>query len=168
MTDLSAIPPRPQRDDTETKRLAIKRVLSDVMEWLKQPGRWSDAVEGDLMKCFHEDAFHLCKQLECVGWKPDTKLVAILAKISLDRTHSELMRDWVAANEIEVPFYIGDRVATASIKAGVVTDILFEVAQVAVLPEIEGETRLAGTGGYHIDFEKCVPIKGTIGEAVTA
>ena len=73
---------------------------------------------------------------------------------------------WVIQHGVEVPFRVGNRVCTPTIRAGTVKDIDRGTAQIAVL--IDDDRDNGHDYRRLINFEDAIPILGTIGEAAPA
>ena len=165
MTETAKIPPRPKYHDPVVVERAVERLLKPVQEWVDLRAQFQPKdLKSQLTDCIHNNGYEYAKELEeCYGWEPNGELGACLDEMDIHEAHRQVVWSWVISNGVKVPFQIGNRVCTPTIRAGTVKDIDRGTAQLAVLTD---EDRDSGNDYRHlINFEDAIPILGTIGEA---
>lgn len=168
MTEIAKIPPRPKYHDPVVVERAVEEILVPVQQWVDLRAQFQPKdLKAQLADCIHNNGYEYAKELEeRYGWEPNATLVACLDKMDIHEAHRQVVWAWVISSGIKVPFQIGNRVCTPTIRAGTVKDIDRGTAQIAVLTD---EDRDSGNDYRHlINFEDAIPILGTIGEAAPA
>ena len=168
MTEIAKIPPRPKYHDAVVVDRAVERLLRDVQEWINGRAQFQPKdLKSQLTDCIHNNGYEYAKELEeRYGWEPDSALVECLDRLDIHSAHQNVVRAWVTLYNVKIPFNIGDRVCTPTIRAGTVKDFDRSTAQLAVQSD---ESRDEGKDYRSlIDFEDAIPIIGTIGEAAPA
>ena len=168
MTEIAKIPPRPKYHDAVVVDRAVERLLRDVQEWINGRAQFQPKdLKSQLTDCIHNNGYEYAKELEeRYGWEPDSALVECLDTLDIQSAHQNVVRAWVTLYNVKIPFNIGDRVCTPTIRAGTVKDFDRSTAQLAVQSD---ESRDEGKDYRSlIDFEDAIPIIGTIGEAAPA
>ena len=168
MTEIAKIPPRPKYHDAVVVDRAVERLLRDVQEWINGRAQFQPKdLKSQLTDCIHNNGYEYAKELEeRYGWEPDSALVECLDTLDIQSAHQNVVRAWVTLYNVKIPFNIGDRVCTPTIRAGTVKDFDRSTAQLAVQSD---ENRDEGKDYRSlIDFEDAIPIIGTIGEAAPA
>ncbi|MBP2564605.1 hypothetical protein J2766_001164 [Agrobacterium tumefaciens] len=168
MTEIVKIPPRPKYHDAVVVERAVERLVKPVQEWIDLRAQFQPKdLKSQLTDCIHNNGYEYAKELEeRYGWEPDSALVECLDTLDIQSAHQNVVRAWVTLYNVKIPFNIGDRVCTPTIRAGTVKDFDRSTAQLAVQSD---ENRDEGKD-YRtlIDFEDAIPILGTIGEAAPA
>jgi len=168
MTEIVKIPPRPKYHDAVVVERAVERLLKPVQHWIDVRAQFQPKdLKAQLTDCIHNNGYEYAKELEeRHGWEPDSALVECLDTLDIQSAHQHVVRAWVTLYSVKIPFNIGDRVCTPTLRAGTVKDIDRGTAQLAVLSD---EDRDAGKD-YRtlIDFEDAIPIIGAIGDAAPA
>ncbi len=168
MTEIAKIPPRPKYHDPVVVERAVERLVKPVQEWIDLRAQFQPKdLKSQLTDCIHNNGYEYAKELEeRYGWEPDSALVECLDGLDIHSAHQNVVRAWVTLYSVKIPFNIGDRVCTPTLRAGTVKDFDRSTAQLAVQSD---ENRDEGKD-YRtlIDFEDAIPIIGTIGEAAPA
>jgi len=168
MTEIVKIPPRPKYHDAVVVGRAVERLLKPVQEWIDLRAQFQPKdLKSQLTDCIDNNGYGYAKELEKrYGWEPDSALVECLDRLDIHSAHQHVVRAWVTLYSVKIPFNIGDRVCTPTLRAGTVKDFDRSTAQLAVQSD---ENRDEGKD-YRtlIDFEDAIPILGTIGEAASA
>lgn len=168
----NSIPPRPHRSDEAVRLLAAAGCLQKTAG--RELHKWSrlNGIEVDtktLADSYSEDGFTFARNLQDkAGWPADTALVAVLqamAKIQLDGAMIAATAEWVRANNVMVPFKIGDRVSLPWCNKGKIVDIQHRLAVVQVQPD-EMPDLWDGLvqSGWRVGAEVALPLATTIGE----
>ncbi len=168
MTEAVKIPPRPRYHDAVVIERAVERLLKPVQEWIDLRAQFQPKdLKSQLTDCIHNNGYEYAKGLEeRYGWEPDSGLVERLDWLDIQSAHQNVVRAWVTLYNVKIPFNIGDRVCTPTLRAGTVKDFDRSTAQLAVQSD---EDRDNGKDYRSlIDFEDAIPIIGTIGEAAPA
>lgn len=113
---LGHTPARPSFNDPAVVRAACEAMLPEVMNWTEQAPTVALKAETleDLVRHFDLDGYRFARGLDNYrSWASDSALVDILdsAYIHASRAHTALVKEWVIANDVTVPFSIGDRVS---------------------------------------------------------
>lgn len=168
MTEKIIIPPRPKYHDAVVVERAVERLVKPVQEWIDLRAQFQPKdLKSQLTDCIHNNGYEYAKELEeRYGWEPDSDLVELLDRLDIQSAHQHVVRAWVTLYSVKIPFNIGDRVCTPTLRAGTVKDYDLSTAQLAVQSD---ENRDEGKD-YRtlINFEDAIPIIGTIGEAAPA
>lgn len=168
MTEIAKIPPRPKYHDAVVVERAVERLLKPVQEWIDLRAQFQPKdLKSQLTDCIDNNGYEYAKELEeRYGWEPDSALVECLDRLDIHSAHQHVVWAWVTLYNVKIPFKIGDRVCTPTLRAGTVKDFDRSTAQLAVQSD---ENRDEGKD-YRtlIDFEEAIPILGTIGEAAPA
>ena len=168
MTEIAKIPPRPKYHDPVVVERAVERLVKPVQEWIDLRAQFQPKdLKSQLTDCIHNNGYEYAKELEeRYGWEPDSALVECLDRLDIHSAHQNVVRAWVTLYSVKIPFNIGDRVCTPTLRAGTVKDFDRSTAQLAVQSD---ENRDEGKD-YRtlIDFEDAIPIIGTIGDAAPA
>lgn len=168
MTETVKIPPRPRYHDTVVRERAVERLLKPVQEWidLRAQVHPKDLKE-ELTNCIHSNGYEYARELEeRYGWEPDAALVECLGMLDIHAAHQNVVRAWVTLYNVKIPFKIGDRVCSPTLRAGTVKDFERSTARLVVQSD---EDRDSGIDRLHlIDFEDAILIVGTIGETAPA
>jgi len=168
MTEIVKIPPRPKYHDAVVVERAVERLLKPVQEWIDLRAQFQPKdLKSQLTDCIDNNGYGYAKELEeRYGWEPDSALVECLDMLDIHGAHQQVVRAWVTLYNVKIPFNVGDRVCTPTLRAGTVKDFDRSTAQLAVQSD---ENRDEGKD-YRtlIDFEEAIPIIGTIGEAAPA
>ncbi|MBS0258339.1 MAG: hypothetical protein JSR13_11575 [Proteobacteria bacterium] len=168
MTEIAKIPPRPKYHDAVVVERAVERLVKPVQEWIDLRAQFQPKdLKSQLTDCIHNNGYEYAKELEeRYGWEPDSALVEFLDRLDIQSAHQHVVRAWVTLYSVKIPFNIGDRVCTPTLRAGTVKDFDLSTAQLAVQSD---ENRDEGKD-YRtlINFEDAIPILGTIGEAAPA
>lgn len=168
LTGAVTIPPRPKYHDPVVVERAVEEILVRVQQWISIRAQFQPKdLKAHLTDCIHNNGYEYAKELEeRYGWEPNGDLVACLDTLDIHDAHRKVVRAWVTLYNIKIPFKIGDRVCTPTIRAGTVKDFDRSTAQLAVQSD---ENRDEGKD-YRalVDFEDAIPIVGAIGEAVPA
>jgi hypothetical protein len=157
-------PPRPSRTAETIYCDVARKLLPEVMDWLKQDGsrhdeaRVLDDLAEAIENCDERDGYHIARYLERKGWACDFELCEMLdrADYLVYLEHENLVRAWVKASGITPKLKIGDVVSTPHVGVGPIVGINPELAQYIVatdkfLAELPDQ---AGKGtGYLIPFE---------------
>ncbi len=168
MTETVKIPPRPKFHEDVVVERAVEKILTDVRHWLDVRAQFQPKnLKAQLTDCVDNNAYEYAKKLEQRdGWEPDGDLVDILGRLDIRGAHQNVVRAWVTLYNVKIPFNIGDRVCTPTLRAGTVKDFDRSTAQLAVQSD---EDRDSGIDRKHlIDFEDAILIVGTIGKAASA
>ncbi len=147
---------RPNRYSDDIKRLAIEDILAEVDEWMGHPV--SDIEKTDLVRAFDVDGYNFARNLDCKGWGADFELVEILSGASLYRHQENAVAAWVVANEIKVPFDVGDTVTVRG-QAAMVVKIDHDHAKIIVQPVESDGSDYGKTGGWVHAFEDALADK---------
>ncbi|NTA80776.1 hypothetical protein G6L13_09790 [Agrobacterium tumefaciens] len=164
MTEAVKIPPRPRYHDAVVIERAVERLLKPVQEWIDLRAQFQPKdLKSQLTDCIHNNGYEYAKGLEeRYGWEPDSGLVERLDWLDIQSAHQNVVRAWVTLYNVKIPFNIGDRVCTPTLRAGTVKDFDRSTAQLAVQSD---EDRDNGKDYRSlIDFEDAIPIIGTVGE----
>ncbi|MBB3947090.1 hypothetical protein GGQ73_003054 [Rhizobium skierniewicense] len=168
MTDTTtgtAIPARPKYYDDAVREIAVDSIIDDVAEWIEESSQFQQkALKEVLVRCIDTNAYTFASNLERrYGWSPDARLVEILDQFSLYQAHEKVVAVWVSEHGVKIPFKVGDRICSPTIKAGTVEYLYDETAKIGIISDedIEKTTRPIRL----VDFEEATPILGTIGEA---
>ncbi len=164
MTEIVKIPPRPKYHDAVVVDRAVERLLKPVQEWIDLRAQFQPKdLKSQLTDCIHNNGYEYAKGLEeRYGWEPDSGLVERLDWLDIQSAHQNVVRAWVTLYNVKIPFNIGDRVCTPTLRAGTVKDFDRSTAQLAVQSD---EDRDNGKDYRSlIDFEEAIPIIGTVGE----
>lgn len=168
LTEAVTIPPRPKYHDAVVVERAVGRLVKPVQEWIDLRAQFQPKdLKSQLTDCIHNNGYEYAKELEeRYGWEPDSALVECLDRLDIHSAHQHVVRAWVTLYSVKIPFNIGDRVCTPTLRAGTVKDFDRSTAQLAVQSD---ENRDEGKD-YRtlIDFEEAIPIIGTIGDAAPA
>lgn len=168
LTEAVTIPPRPKYHDAVVVERAVERLVKPVQEWIDFRAQFQPKdLKSQLTDCIHNNGYEYAKELEeRYGWEPNGDLVACLDVLDVHDAHRKVVRAWVTLYNIKIPFKIGDRVCTPTIRAGTVKDIDLSTAQLAVQSDADRDNGK----DYRslINFEDAIPILGTIGEAAPA
>lgn len=168
MTEKVIIPRRPKYHDAVVVERAVERLVKPVQEWIDLRAQFQPKdLKSQLTDCIHNNGYEYAKELEeRYGWEPDSDLVELLDRLDIQSAHQHVVRAWVTLYSVKIPFNIGDRVCTPTLRAGTVKDFDLSTAQLAVQSD---ENRDEGKD-YRtlINFEDAIPIIGTIGEAAPA
>lgn len=168
MTEIAKIPPRPKYHDPVVVERAVEEILVPVQRWVDLRAQFHPKdLKTQLAECIHNNGYEYAKALEKrYGWEPDGELVAYLDEMDVHDAHRQVVWAWVIQHGVEVPFRVGNRVCTPTIRAGTVKDIDRGTAQIAVL--IDDDRDNGHDYRRLINFEDAIPILGTIGEAAPA
>ncbi|MNE40270.1 hypothetical protein D3C80_1342690 [compost metagenome] len=164
LKEAAIIPPRPKYHDTAVVELAVEELLTPVQQWIDLRAQFQPKdLKAHLTDCIHNNGYEYAKGLEeRYGWEPNGDLVAVLDEMDIHEAHQKVVRAWVTLYNVKIPFKIGDRVCTPTIRAGTITDLRRSTAKLVVQSD---EDRDNGKPfGSHIDFEDAIPIIGTVGE----
>ncbi|MGN7710797.1 hypothetical protein [Agrobacterium radiobacter] len=168
MTEIAKIPPRPKYHDPVVVERAVERLVKPVQEWIDLRAQFQPKdLKSQLTDCIHNNGYEYAKELEeRYGWEPDSALVECLDRLDIHSAHQNVVRAWVTLYSVKIPFNIGDRVCTPTLRAGTVKDFDRSTAQLAVQSD---ENRDEGKD-YRtlVNFEDAIPILGTIGEPAPA
>ncbi len=168
MTETVKIPPRPKFHEAVVVERAIEKILTPVQQWIDVRAQFQPKnLKTQLTDCIHNNGYEYAKNLEeRYGWEPDCDLVESLDRLELHEAHRTVVRAWVTLYNVKIPFKLGDRVCTPTLRAGTVKDFDRSTAQIAVQSD---EDRDNGKDYRSLtDFEDAIPIIGTIGEAAPA
>ncbi len=165
MTETVKIPPRPKFHEAVVVERAVEKILTPVQQWLDIRAQFQPKdLKAQLTECIDSNGYEYAKKLEArFGWEPDCDLVETLDRLEPHDAHRTVVRAWVTLYSIKIPFKIGDRVCTPTIRAGTVKEFDRALAQLAVVID---EDRDGGIDHRHlVNFEDAIPIIGTIGDA---
>lgn len=165
LNDAATIPPRPKYHDAAVVELAVEELLAPVQQWIDLRAQFQPKdLKAQLTDCINNNGYEYAKDLEeRYGWEPNGGLVACLDEIDIYEAHSRVVWAWVFRYCVKVPFKVGDRVCSPTIKAGTIKDIVRTTAQLGVQSD---EDRDNGKDYRSlINFEDAILILGTVGEA---
>jgi len=165
LNDAATIPPRPKYHDAAVVELAVEELLVPVQQWIDLRAQFQPKdLKAQLTDCINNNGYEYAKDLEeRYGWEPNGDLVACLDEMDIYEAHRQVVWAWVISYGVKVPFKIGNRVSSPTIKAGTVKDIDLSTAQLAVQSDADRDNGK----DYRslINFEDAILIIGTIGEA---
>ncbi|UYZ08226.1 hypothetical protein CFBP5507_04255 [Agrobacterium salinitolerans] len=168
MTEKVKIPPRPKFHEAVVIERAVEKILTPVQQWLDIRAQFQPKdLKAQLMECIDSNGYEYAKKLEArFGWEPDCDLVEILDRLEPHDAHLTVVQAWVTLYGIKIPFKIGDRVCTPTLRAGTVKDFDRSTAQLAV--QSDGNLNEGKDYRTLINFEDAIPILGTIGQPAVA
>jgi len=128
---------RPTCKTPAVREKALRGILPDFVEWLKEDCEDEASILKDLGDVLNgwNDGYQAARDLEHIGWSPDSELVEILDSFSEYRARDEAVKAWVKEVQPKPAFKLGDRVIwKRQIKSvqGTITKIYSETAQYIV------------------------------------
>jgi hypothetical protein len=161
----TTLPHRPSRTDFQVITVAAKALVSKVQNWCNDDASTDDETLQHLMDALQygdTDGYKLASRLEDRhGYDPDEELVDILsaASFKIYDAHKEAVRKWVAENNIQPQFAVGQIVKYkvnrySKSQTGEITKIDTETAQYTIFDESAGHVRSGvGTIGFVVPYE---------------
>lgn len=165
-------PPRPLHNSPIIRSSVVSALLDDTLYWAKEEAG-QDLTEQQTAQIISQlawalamagvDGYDLAKYLDGNhNWKPDAQLVKILdgAAFQRDLAYDDLVRAWVAENQIKPELKIGDHVDITlkdprGTYCGIIVALKTDIAQYAVSVPDLGQTFDQAIGGqyYSVDYE---------------
>jgi hypothetical protein len=153
---------RPTHYSKEVIEQSALKILPEVMAWIKDADADDVSSEQDvlfyLIKAVrgNHDAYDFARNLERYHLSPNFDLCEILNNFSTYSAHTELVKQWVAAEGVTLALAVGQEVETARGR-GRITELRHETAQYIVTPPDDQKFKNGG-GGWIIDAEDVVPV----------
>jgi hypothetical protein len=146
---------RPMWNEEMAKELAV--TMADIIaKWSKEdPADYIDDCAKILRWNSDEDGYHLAKELDHLGYDPDSELCEALDSLAWKRReiYVDHIKKWVTDNNLQISFSIGDSVnyrqLGAGMVAGKVVELYPETLQIGVRAAHQGQT-----SHYIIDQER--------------
>lgn len=103
-------PHRPKKSDPRILNSVAYAISHEIQKWAYN--LTVEDIQQDLLIAIqeNEDGYQIAKELENLGYSPDSDLVEILSKVSVtkNKVYNQLCREWLIDNQIQEPKINGE------------------------------------------------------------